>query len=79
MSYNSRLFRAYDLLVDIFFSLARVLAAFTMAVVRSGFATTWHSLQTMKIAAFKVVSQLKREYAESYDTHGLSLDHRIGT
>ncbi|WP_167371584.1 hypothetical protein [Rhizobium tibeticum] len=46
---------SFDLLVDIFYSLARVLAAFTMAVVRFGFATTWHSLQAMKIAALMVI------------------------
>jgi hypothetical protein len=68
-------FRIYDVLRDI----SAMVALFALTIVRTCYATTWHSLQTMNIAAFKVVRQLKREYAESYDTHGLSLYHRIGT
>ncbi|MDP9809372.1 cell division septal protein FtsQ [Rhizobium tibeticum] len=68
-------YRIYNILR----SLASMVALFALTVVRTCYATTWHSLQTMKIAAFKVVGQLKREYAESYDTHGLSLKHLIRT
>ncbi|OCJ05304.1 hypothetical protein A6U87_14980 [Rhizobium sp. AC44/96] len=70
----TRIYRYAYRIYDVLCSLASMLALFALTVVRTFYATTWHSLQTMKVEAFKVIGQLKREYAESYDTHGLSLD-----
>jgi hypothetical protein len=61
-------------LFDILQSVASIVAAFALTVVRTCYATTWHSLQTMKVDAFKVIAVLPRIYRESYDTHGLSLE-----
>lgn len=38
------------------------------------FATSLHSLQTLKVEAFKVIAVLPRIYRESYATHGHSLE-----
>lgn len=61
-------------LFDILQSFASVVAAFALSVVRTCFATTWHSLQTLKVDAFKVIAVLPRIYLESYDPHGLGLE-----
>lgn len=54
-------------------SLAAVVAAFALAVVRYGASVTWQSLNTICVSAYRVVGSLKPEYRESYETHGLSL------
>lgn len=66
----SRLF----VIADIIAAVAVVVASLALAVVRYGPSVTWHSLQGLGIAAYRVVGSLKPVYRESYDTHGLSLD-----
>lgn len=66
----SRLF----VIADIIAAAAVVITSLALAVVRYGASVTWHSLQGLGIAAYRVVGSLKPVYRESYATHGLSLD-----
>ncbi|MGF6157785.1 hypothetical protein M2267_003044 [Ensifer sp. KUDG1] len=75
----SRHFFAYSysrlfVIADMVAAVAIVVASLALAVVRYGAGITWHSLQSLCLAAYRVVGSLKPVYRESYDTHGLSLD-----
>lgn len=66
----SRLF----VMADIIAAVAVVVASLALAVVRYSAGVTWHSLQGLCLAAYRVVGSLRPVYRESYETHGLSLD-----
>ncbi|MBZ5761571.1 hypothetical protein LAV84_18350 [Rhizobium sp. VS19-DR104.2] len=68
--------RIYTVL-DVLASLVAALVAFSLAILRTGYATCWMSLQVLKVEAFKVISILSPTYQESYDTHGFSFDGRM--
>jgi len=46
---------------------------FVLEVVPAASAYAWRLVVTIGVAAFRLIGQLKPEYRESYDTHGLSL------
>jgi hypothetical protein len=37
----------------------------------------WRTARSVKAAAYRKIDNLKLVYAESYETNGLSLDHRL--
>jgi hypothetical protein len=71
---NMRLYRYACHFIDMLYSLGATVALFELAVVCTGFTTSLHSLQTLKVEAFKVIAVLPRIYRESYATHGHSLE-----
>jgi hypothetical protein len=62
----------YDVLAYIAF----IVADFARAVLRIDYGYAWRSMNNLGITAYRKISDLKPVYRESYDTHGLSLDHR---
>ncbi|WP_455872858.1 hypothetical protein [Rhizobium yanglingense] len=72
-----RMYRYAYRLFDTLLSVASAIAAFALAVVR--YASCWQSLKTLQVSAFKIIAVLHPIYRESYDAHGLSLDHRWRT
>ncbi|SFH52742.1 hypothetical protein [Ensifer sp. OV372] len=64
------LYRVFDICAAV----ATVVASLTLAVIRYGAGHTWHSLRSLGITAYRKIADLRPEYRESYDSHGLSLE-----
>ncbi|MGO7779468.1 hypothetical protein ACC717_04970 [Rhizobium ruizarguesonis] len=71
-----RTYRFLHALYDVLASIAFIVADFARACLRVDYGYAWRSMTDLGIAAYRKIGDLRPVYRESYDTHGLSLDHR---
>jgi hypothetical protein len=84
MAYGSRTFATIGAVIANFVSpafaaLYSALDAFFRAVMLVASPYAWRTAHEIGVAAFRKISDLKPVYRESYESHGLSLDHRMRT
>ncbi len=61
---------------DVLASIVIIVADFARAVLRIDYGYARRLVNDFGVTAFRKIADLKPVYRESYDTHGLSLDHR---
>lgn len=82
MAYRSMTFATIAVVVaryvsPVFIALYSALDAFFRAVMLVAAPFDWRSMRDFGVAAYSKIADLKPVYRASYDTHGLSIDHRM--